>query len=188
MWFQNLRAQYLVARNRTAEAARIYREVLRSEPTHVPGVFVVLSINGRVGQPGQRGRRVPSAAWQCRHAGCQCAVAACRGQRRDPRARVEHWPTAGARVQGRQSFRGGGSVRLRRMCPCVKVVAVIVPAADLRSDRSCGGSDKGRARGIRTPGCQGQRDRRHSGTASDGPTSGSAGWVCAAQMTFGWRL
>ena len=42
-WFQNLRAQYLVARNRTSEAARIYREVLRSDPIHVPGIFVVLS-------------------------------------------------------------------------------------------------------------------------------------------------
>ena len=42
-WFQNLRAQYLVARNRPSEAARIYREVLRSDPTHVPGIFVVLS-------------------------------------------------------------------------------------------------------------------------------------------------
>ena len=38
-----MRAQYLVARNRTAEAARVYREVLRSEPVHVPGIFVVLS-------------------------------------------------------------------------------------------------------------------------------------------------
>ena len=42
-WFQNLRAQYLVARNRTSEAARIYREVLQSDPIHVPGIFVVLS-------------------------------------------------------------------------------------------------------------------------------------------------
>ena len=42
-WLQNVRAQYLVARNRTSEAARIYREVLRSDPTHVPGIFVVLS-------------------------------------------------------------------------------------------------------------------------------------------------
>jgi predicted Zn-dependent protease len=42
-WLQNLRAQYLVARNRTSEAARIYREVLRSDPIHVPGIFVVLS-------------------------------------------------------------------------------------------------------------------------------------------------
>ena len=42
-WFQNLRAQYLVARNRTSEAARIYREILRSDPIHIPAIYVVLS-------------------------------------------------------------------------------------------------------------------------------------------------
>jgi tetratricopeptide (TPR) repeat protein len=42
-WLWNLRAQYLVARSRTSEAARIYREVLRSDPIHVPGIYVVLS-------------------------------------------------------------------------------------------------------------------------------------------------
>ena len=42
-WVRRLRAQYLVARNRWTEAATIYRDVLRSEPVHAPGLYVVLA-------------------------------------------------------------------------------------------------------------------------------------------------
>jgi tetratricopeptide (TPR) repeat protein len=41
-WLISFRAQYLLARNRTAEAAVLYRDLLQSDPVHVPGLIAVL--------------------------------------------------------------------------------------------------------------------------------------------------
>lgn len=42
-WLDRLRADYLLARNRTAEAAALYRGLLQSDPVHVPGLIAVLA-------------------------------------------------------------------------------------------------------------------------------------------------
>ena len=42
-WLRRLRAQSLVGRNRCPEAAVVYRDVLRSDPVHAPGLYVVLA-------------------------------------------------------------------------------------------------------------------------------------------------
>jgi hypothetical protein len=42
-WLTGLRAGFLLALNRKTNAAALYRELLESEPTHVPGLITVLS-------------------------------------------------------------------------------------------------------------------------------------------------